>query len=80
MKAKNVKGKYEKIKETKILTKIDDLCKGFPDAFYKYCNYCRKLKFNEKPDYSSLRNMFKTLFKELNYEYDYAYDWTLLNN
>lgn len=78
LKAKNIKGKYEKIREKKILTKIDDLCKGFPEAFFKYCTYCRRLKFNEKPDYSALRNLFKTTFKELKFEYDYAYDWTLV--
>jgi serine/threonine protein kinase len=79
LKAKNVKDKYEKIKEKKILTKIEDLCKGMPEAFYKYCYNCRKLKFNEKPDYTYLRNLFKLVFKELNYEYDYHYDWSLLS-
>lgn len=74
-----MKDKYEKIKEKKILTQIDQLTNGFPDAFFKYCNYCRRLKFIEKPDYASLRNMFKSLFKELKYEYDYKYDWTLLD-
>jgi casein kinase 1 len=77
--AKDVKNKYENIKEKKILTKVEDLCKGYPEAFLKYCNYCRRLKFTEKPDYSALRNMFKTLFKELKYEYDYVYDWNLVN-
>jgi serine/threonine protein kinase len=77
LKAKNVKDKYEKIKEKKILTKIDDLCLGYPDAFFKYCTYCRRLKFNEKPDYSALRTLFKTVFKELKYEYDYNYDWVI---
>lgn len=77
MRAKNVKDKYEKIKENKILTKIDELCKGFPDAFFKYCSYCRRLKFTEKPDYASLRNLFKTLLKELKFEYDYQYDWVV---
>ena len=63
LKARNVKDKYEKIKEKKILTKIDDLCNGFPEEFNKYMTYCRKLKFTEKPDYVYLRNLFKNLFK-----------------
>jgi len=78
LRARNIKDKYEKIKEKKILTKIEDLCRGFPDEFYQYCNYSRRLKFNEKPDYSYMRSLFKNLFKNLQLDYDYAYDWTFL--
>lgn len=75
LKARNIKDKYEKIKEKKILTKVDDLCQNFPEEFNKYLSFCRKLKFTEKPDYTYLRNLFKNLFKSLGYEYDYQYDW-----
>jgi len=75
LKARNIKDKYEKIKEKKILTKIDDLCSGLPDEFNKYMAYCRKLKFTEKPDYAYLRNLFKSLAKTLQIEYDYQFDW-----
>ena len=75
LRAKNVKQKYEKIREKKILTKIDDLCEGLPEEFFKYCSYCRRLKFTEKPDYTKLREIFKSLFLAQKYEYDYNYDW-----
>lgn len=75
LRAKNVKQKYEKIKEKKILTKIDILCQGLPEEFFKYCSYCRRLKFTEKPDYAKLRDIFKKLFQDQKYEYDYVYDW-----
>lgn len=75
LKARNVKDKYEKIKEKKILTKIDDLCNGFPEEFNKYMTYCRKLKFTEKPDYLYLRNLFKNLFKTMQFVHDYQFDW-----
>jgi len=78
MKAHNIKEKYEKIKEKKISTTTEELCKGLPDEFVQYCNYCREIKFEDKPNYSYLRNLFKNLFQSMNYEYDYAYDWTLL--
>ena len=77
LRAKNIKEKYEKIKEKKIMTKIEDLCKGFPDEFAQYCTYCRTLKFEDKPDYAYLRTLFKNLFKNLGYEYDYQYDWVV---
>lgn len=75
LKAKNTKEKYEKIKEKKILTKIDELCKGLPDEFFQYCAYCRRLKFTDKPDYGFLRGLFKDLMKKLKFEEDYIFDW-----
>ena len=78
LKAKNIKDKYNKIKETKINTKVEELCQGFPDEFFQYCKICRKLKFKQKPDYSAMRAIFKNLFKNLQFKNDYAYDWTLL--
>ena len=32
-------------------TPIDVLCKGAPCEFATYLNYCRSLRFEEKPDY-----------------------------
>lgn len=76
LKAKTIKEKYEKIKEKKILTKLEDLCRGFPEAFIEYCSYCRKLKFIDKPDYSYLKTLFKTFFVNQGLDYDFQYDWT----
>ena len=77
LRAKNIKQKYEKIKETKIKYSIQKICRGLPHEFYEFCYYIRHLKFNEKPDYSYLRSLFKKTFIDLQLEYDYAYDWTL---
>ena len=41
-----------------------------PNEFIKFMNYCRDLKFEEKPDSSYLRKIFKDLFSSLGYEYD----------
>ena len=43
-----------------------------------YITYCRKLKFDEKPDYNHLKRMLKELFMKEGFEYDYVYDWVLL--
>jgi hypothetical protein len=43
--------KYERISEKKMSTPIDILCKGAPCEFATYLNYCRSLRFEEKPDY-----------------------------
>eukprot|EP01017_Pseudomicrothorax_dubius_P050369 TRINITY_DN952_c0_g1_i2.p1 TRINITY_DN952_c0_g1~~TRINITY_DN952_c0_g1_i2.p1 ORF type:complete len:384 (-),score=91.81 TRINITY_DN952_c0_g1_i2:78-1229(-) len=79
LKANNKKDKYEKILEKKLSTPIETLCKGFPNEFVTYLTYCRNLRFEDKPDYTYLRNLLKDLFVRSGYEYDYVYDWSLIN-
>lgn len=79
MKAKNVKDKYKKIKDKKIMTKIEELCQGLPEEFAQYCSYCRMLKFEDQPEYSYLRSLFKNLFKSKGFEWDHQYDWVSVN-
>lgn len=76
LKARTLKEKYDKIKEKKILTKLDELCKGLPEEFSQYCGYCRKLKFIEKPDYAYLKGLFKNLFTANGFDYNFVYDWS----
>lgn len=70
---------YDHIKEKKIEIPIEDLCKDVPKEFAMYLKYCRKLGFEETPDYGHLRQLFQILFKNLNYQYDYIFDWTMLD-
>ena len=36
------------------------------------------MKFDERPNYTQLRNSFKDLFDKSGYKYDYQYDWVIL--
>ena len=56
-------------------TSIEALTKGYPEEFAIYLNYCRSLKFEEKPDIGYLRKLFKDLFYRMGYEYDFVFDW-----
>ena len=38
------------------------LCKGFPPEFVTFFQVCRSLRFEDKPDYSYLRKLFRDLF------------------
>ena len=78
--AKTKKSKYNKIKEKKISTTVDELVKGLPKEFGKYMHYCRNLKFEEKPDYNKLRKYLQDVSEKMNYEHDYYYDWILKNS
>merc|ERR1712088_461783 len=71
--------KYEKIMEKKMSTPIEVLCKHFPSEFYTYLNYCRSLRFEDRPDYAYLRRVLKDLFFREGYQYDFVFDWTILN-
>ena len=77
LKAATKKEKYEKICEMKMSTPLEVLCHGFPEEFAIYLNYCRRLHFEEKPDYKNLRRLFHNLFLSWNYKYDYNFDWVL---
>mmetsp|Transcript_96495 Transcript_96495/g.177413 ORF Transcript_96495/g.177413 Transcript_96495/m.177413 type:complete len:322 (+) Transcript_96495:83-1048(+) len=73
------KEKYEKIMEKKMSTPIEVLCKHFPSEFVTYLNYCRSLRFEDRPDYAYLRRLLKDLFFREGYQYDFVFDWTILN-
>eukprot|EP00825_Cyclidium_porcatum_P048235 TRINITY_DN803_c0_g1_i2.p1 TRINITY_DN803_c0_g1~~TRINITY_DN803_c0_g1_i2.p1 ORF type:complete len:468 (-),score=109.82 TRINITY_DN803_c0_g1_i2:99-1502(-) len=77
IKANNKQEKYNKIMEKKMSTPVEILCKGLPIEFSTYLNYCRSLRFEDKPDYLYLRKMFKDLFYREGYEWDYVFDWCL---
>merc|ERR1712232_579961 len=79
LKANTKKDKYEKIMEKKIATPIGVLCKHFPCEFVRYLEYCRNLRFEDRPDYALLRRLLKDLCFREGYQYDFVFDWTILN-
>jgi casein kinase 1 len=79
LKATGKKEKYEKIMEKKMSTPVEVLCKHFPCEFVTYLNYCRSLRFEDRPDYAYLRRLLKDLFFRENFQFDFVFDWTILN-
>ncbi|XP_052207464.1 casein kinase 1-like protein 10 [Diospyros lotus] len=78
LKAGTKRQKYDKISEKKMLTPIEVLCKSYPSEFISYLHYCRSLRFEDKPDYSYLKRLFRDLFIREGYQFDYVFDWTVL--
>ena len=73
----NEKEIYLKTYAMKKYMPIDKLCKGLPDEMKKYFKYTKGLKFQEKPNYEFLRNLFKKILKNEgieNYE-DIHFSW-----
>lgn len=78
LKAGTKKQKYDRISEKKMLTPIEVLCKSYPSEFISHFHYCRSLRFDDKPDYSYLKRLFRDLFIREGYQFDYVFDWTIL--
>jgi len=71
--------KYHKIMEKKMSTPVEVLCKGYAGELSTYLNYCRALRFEDRPDYAYLRRLFKDLFSREGFENNGVFDWTQLN-
>ena len=54
-----IKTKYQNIKEKKISTTLEELCKDQPQEFYDFMSYCRNLKFEEEPNYRYCVGLFQ---------------------
>nr|AOG62272.1 putative CK1/CK1/CK1-D protein kinase [Eurychasma dicksonii] len=79
LKANTKKQKYEKIMEKKMSTPTEVLTKGYPAEFRAYFEYCRALRFDDKPDYAYIKRLFKELFFRKGFQFDAMFDWTVLN-
>eukprot|EP00450_Noctiluca_scintillans_P039417 CAMPEP_0194479890 /NCGR_PEP_ID=MMETSP0253-20130528/2877_1 /TAXON_ID=2966 /ORGANISM="Noctiluca scintillans" /LENGTH=305 /DNA_ID=CAMNT_0039319193 /DNA_START=21 /DNA_END=938 /DNA_ORIENTATION=+ len=76
VKANSKKEKYEKVMEKKVSTSVEALCKHHPSEFATYLNYCRSLRFEDRPDYAYLRLLLKDLFFREAFTWDFVYDFT----
>jgi len=79
LKANTKKQKYERIMDRKMSTSTEQLCKGYAAEFRCYFEYCRSLRFEDRPDYAYLKRLFKELFYRKGFQYDNMFDWTVLN-
>lgn len=75
IKSSDKEERYKLIGEHKLNNNIWDSFKDSPDEFIVFLNYCRKLDFDEDPDYEYLRNILVNLYKLHGYSVDQEYDW-----
>jgi len=78
LKTNTAKERHSKIVKKKMNTTNEFLCKNFPKEFSVFLKYCESLRFNEEPDYSYLRRIFRIAFCRQGCTADYRFDWTLL--
>ena len=61
--------------DKKLSIPLDKLCQDLPDEFKQLLMYSRTLEFEEKPDYTYLKGLFKTVMEREKFEMDYRYCW-----
>jgi hypothetical protein len=72
--------KYRNIMKKKLTTPLNELCLGLPSEFQIFINYSKTLQFEEKPDYSYLKRLFKELLQREGMTNDSLFDWVLPRN
>lgn len=75
MRAQTKEERNEKIKEKKMSTSIEALCRGFPVEFAQFLAYTRALSFEQMPDYNYLKGLLHKVFIREEYVDDHMYDW-----
>nr|CAD1830914.1 unnamed protein product [Ananas comosus var. bracteatus] len=58
--------------------KMESCASHIRQNLISYFQYCRSLRFEDKPDYSYLKRLFRDLFIREGYQFDYVFDWTIL--
>lgn len=62
------------IKEKKLEIGLKKLCDNIPKCFYDYMDYVQNLKFEEKPDYKYLKNLFYNYAMDNNLSFEYSFE------
>lgn len=78
LKANTKHEKYQRIMDKKMSTSIETLTRGLPVEFSKYFSYVKALKFDDRPDYAFLRQVFQELSAREGFESNSAFDWQSL--
>lgn len=71
----NKKQKYAKIRDRKQNISPRELCKDMPSQMVEYFRYVRRLEFDDRPDYSYLRSLFRKALDRKGLVDDGIFDW-----
>ena len=81
LKDKNMQKKYKEMLLLKKYTPSKDLCRNLPPQFADYIEYCKKLAFEQDPDYEYLRHLFIDVLEDHNKFNDMKFSWIpIMNN
>jgi serine/threonine protein kinase len=67
--------KYNQIATMKMRISTEELCRGLPKEFGAFVDQVRSLRFDDEPDYSFYRRIFRNLLISEGFVFDFDYDW-----
>lgn len=73
----NAKQRCERVAERKISIPIEDLCAEAPNELLLYMKHCRKLRFDETPNYNYLRSLFSASLARRKNKRIFTFDWAI---
>lgn len=76
LQVKNKDDRYKKILQKKQETSVGELFEGFPAELAQFADYTKNLQFEEKPDYSKLKQLLMDVIEKHQFEFDFHYDWS----
>jgi serine/threonine protein kinase len=68
------KSQLDRIGDKKLSISTEILCKDMPESFRLFLDYCRSLKFEQKPDYKYIIDLFNKDITKLNIKPQYDWD------
>jgi serine/threonine protein kinase len=68
----------ETIKRKKLLSTSKTVCHGCPREFRTFLEYARTLKFDAKPNYAYIRDLFRGLLERRGHHDGHVFDWHLI--
>jgi hypothetical protein len=71
----DVQRRLAQIRDIKLSTSTAELCSGLPEEVSIYFDLVRSMTFEEKPDYHTIRSLFRHLMVKEGITADYIYDW-----
>ena len=66
---------HERLKRVKAAARPSDLCDGLPSEFEEFLRYCRRLAFEERPNYRQWVDAFRDLAVEQGYPESDDFIW-----
>lgn len=69
------KEKYSRILQVKSEISSSQLSEGLPGEFGEFLSYVKGLKFEDRPDYSYCKKLFRDLMENLGIAMDFVFDW-----
>lgn len=75
LRAKKKDDRYKIILEKKKKISSEELCQDLPRQFKEFTNIIKKLQYEEDPNYSYYKRLFKSVLEEIHCEYDKYCDW-----